>query len=163
MTDDARTPDAPQDPPPRSDPWQGSTRPLPEPPAPHAAHGGARVSIPRAAQYPPAAYPWYQPPYGQPPPYYAVPVAYAPQETDSSAVAAFVLSIAGWVVVPIIGPVVAVVMASSAKRRIRESAGRVGGQGLATAAQVISWLQLAPAALLVAVLLFVILPLAATS
>ena len=74
-----------------------------------------------------------------PPP--APPVATAPQ-TDGKAIAALVLAIVGWIVLPIIGPILALVFASGAKKRIDASGGTLAGRGLAVAGQVVAWVSL---------------------
>ena len=83
-------------------------------------------------QYPPAGY-------GQ----------YAPAQTEGKAVAALVLSICSWVVLPFIAAIIALVLAGSAKRDIEASGGRLGGAGMVTAAKWVSWLNIGFCLLLV--------------
>jgi hypothetical protein len=71
------------------------------------------------------------------------PWAAAPHHTAGQAVAALVLAIVGWFVLPIIGPIIALVLASGAKKAIAASNGTLGGRGLAVAAQVVAWVSLA--------------------
>lgn len=62
--------------------------------------------------------------------------------TDTSAVAAFVLSILSWIVLPVIGAIAALIIAPKAKRRIRQSNGMLAGKKLASIAQKIAVLNL---------------------
>ncbi len=101
-------------------PAQESPSPLPSAPVPPAAY-----------QPPAAAYAsGYAPVYAQPAP------------TSSNAIIAFVLSIVAWAVCPIIPAIVALVLAASAQKEIAAGQGRVQGQGLVTAAKIISWINI---------------------
>ena len=60
-----------------------------------------------------------------------------------------IAGIVGWVLAPIIGSLVAIVTGHMAKREIRESAGQLGGDGMATAGLVLGYLQLIPSVLCV--------------
>ena len=53
------------------------------------------------------------------------------------------LSIVSWVFCPLIPSIVALVLASSADQEIRNSGGRIGGEGLSKAAKIISWINIA--------------------
>jgi hypothetical protein len=89
---------------------------------------------------PPAATP-PNPQWGQP----AAPGAvspYAPPKTDGMAIAALVLSIASWVVCPVIAAIVALALAHAAGNRIDASAGQKTGNGLVTAAKIVAWIHL---------------------
>jgi uncharacterized protein DUF4190 len=97
------------------------------------------------SQFPPAGPPPAttppNPQWGQPP----VPGAvspYAPPKTEGMAVAALVLSIASWVVCPVIAAVVALALAHAAGNRIDASAGQRTGTGLVTAAKIVAWIHL---------------------
>jgi hypothetical protein len=68
--------------------------------------------------------------------------AYAPPRTDGLAVAALVLSIVAWVFCPIIAAVVALVLAHVAGNKIDASGGRLTGNGLVKAAQIIAWIHI---------------------
>ncbi|HWL35695.1 MAG TPA: DUF4190 domain-containing protein [Frankiaceae bacterium] len=87
---------------------------------------------------PPPGYGGYGAPpgFGQPPPYYG------PPPNDGKAVGALVSSLIAWFVCPVIPAIVALVLASQASQRIRESGGRLGGAGMVTAAKVISWINI---------------------
>lgn len=94
---------------------------------------------------------WGQPPppaygYGYQPPQYN----YAPQpRTDGTAIAALVLSIASFVVCPFIPAVVALALCPSSRRKIAESRGVLTGEGMLTAAKVVSWVNIGLCALFV--------------
>lgn len=89
---------------------------------------------PAADAAPAVPAPAYQPP---PAP------AYAPAPpTSSNAIIAFVLSIVSWAICPIIPAIVALVLAASAQKEITAGQGRVQGQGLVTAAKIISWINI---------------------
>ncbi len=69
------------------------------------------------------------------PGYYA-----APPPNESSAVTALVLSIVGIVIGCFPLGIVGVVMGNKSKKRIAESGGTLGGEGLATGAIIVGWI-----------------------
>lgn len=73
----------------------------------------------------------------QPPEMQAQPPPVAAPPNDGQAVAALVLSIAGLFVCPVIPSIIAIVLGRSAERRIKESRGTLGGEGLARAGWII--------------------------
>jgi hypothetical protein len=75
-------------------------------------------------------YPGYE--QQQPPSYYAPP-------NSTMAVVSLVAGILGWVLLPLIASVVAVITGHMAKNEIRSSNGRVGGDGLATAGLILGY------------------------
>lgn len=77
-----------------------------------------------------------------PPPAYGYGYAYAGPETESTAIIALVLSIAAWVACPIIPAIAALIVGGNAKTNIQSSGGRKTGEGLVTAANIISWIHL---------------------
>lgn len=85
-----------------------------------------------------------------------VAVVAAPR-TSGSAIAAFVLSIASWVVCPIIPAIIALVFAAKADRDVRNSAGMVTSSGLSTAAKIISWINIGVGAAGIFVGMFILL------
>jgi hypothetical protein len=96
-----------------------------------------------------------QPQWGQqqPPPGYA----YAPATTTSTnAVLALVLAIAAFFVCPVVPAIVALVFVPKARAEIAAGNGRVGGDGIVTAAKIIAWVHLGFAALLLLIFLLVI-------
>lgn len=90
-----------------------------------------------------------------------VPVATPTQSND--AVVALVLSIAAWLFCPVVLAVVALVFAAKAKRAIAASNGWITGDGMATAAKVISWINIALTLVGLVVFVLFVVVLAATS
>lgn len=131
-------PPPPPPPPPTGDPaWQ-------PPPPPQPAWGQP------AAPGQPA---WGQPPpqgWGQQAGAYGV-----PQQTESSAVVSLVLACASWVVCPVILAIIALAMIPSARTKIAQSQGRLGGESLLTAAKIISLIHLALFGLVVLLILVI--------
>ncbi|MBE0411710.1 MAG: DUF4190 domain-containing protein [Anaerolineales bacterium] len=71
---------------------------------------------------------------------------YYPQEQVQSSTLAIVSLVAGilsWFLLPLIGSIVAVVTGHMAKREIRESLGKLSGDGMATAGLILGYVQLA--------------------
>jgi hypothetical protein len=100
---------------------------------------------------PPQAY-GQQPGYGQPPGWGAQPPAYGggyggggygPPQTDGKAIGALVSAIVSFVVCPFVPAVVAIILAGQSKRAIEASGGRLGGEGMVTAARIIAWINIA--------------------
>jgi hypothetical protein len=87
--------------------------------------------------------------YGAPPPPYAT-SGYGPghggpatpQSTSSMAIVALVLAIGSFVVLPLIPAIVALVLVPRAREEIDLSGGRIGGDGMLTAAKVIAWINI---------------------
>jgi hypothetical protein len=71
-----------------------------------------------------------------------VPAPYAPPKTEGTAIAALILSIVSWVVCPVVAAIVALALAHAAGNKIDASGGRLTGNGLVTAAKIISWIHL---------------------
>lgn len=105
---------------------------------------------------PASGQPWYgqpasgQPGYGQPG--YGQPQGYppypqygysAPTENDGNAIGALIASILSWVFCPVVPAVVALFLARAADRSIAAAGGRKSGTGLAKAARIISWANIA--------------------
>ncbi len=64
--------------------------------------------------------------------------------TSGSAIAAFILSLLGlFQVLPLLGTIAGLVMGYSARSDIRNSGGRLGGEGLAQAAIILGWIGVA--------------------
>lgn len=121
--------------------------------------GGWPPPPPPPSQYAPGGQPPYgQPPYGQP---YGQPYGgygyegYGPPQTEGMAVGALVCAIAAWVTCIPIAAIVALVLASSAQKKIAVSGGRLTGEGMVTATKWIAWVNLVLWALMVG--LFVVL------
>ena len=90
--------------------------------------------------------------YGPPPGYAPVPPgqpAYAGvQPTANEAIIALCAAIGSFVVLPLIAAIVALVFASRARDAIDASGGRLGGEGLVTAARIMAWVNIGLCALL---------------
>jgi hypothetical protein len=88
------------------------------------------------------------------------PESYPPYAAQSSsmAVVSLISGIISWFLLPVIGGIVAVITGHMAKREIRESMGRLTGDGLATAGLVLGYLNLGVTVLSIcAVLAFIAL------
>lgn len=77
------------------------------------------------------------------------PESYPPYAAQSStlAVVSLISGIISWFALPVIGGIVAVITGHMARREIRESMGRLTGDGLATAGLVLGYLHLGVIAL----------------
>ncbi len=64
-------------------------------------------------------------------------------QTSVMAVASLVAGILAWVMLPVLGPIVAVITGHMARAEIRRSQGRITGDGLAIGGLVLGYLQLA--------------------
>jgi hypothetical protein len=62
--------------------------------------------------------------------------------TSSNAIIALILAVASWAVCPIIPAIIALVFAAKADREIRTANGALAGQGLSTAAKIVSWINI---------------------
>lgn len=82
---------------------------------------------------------------------------YDPERTDGGAIAALVLAIGSYLLLPLIGSVVALFLAAGAEQRISISGGALGGAGMVTAAKILAWVHLALLAILAVVFLVVLL------
>lgn len=120
------------------------------PPADQPGYGAPQggYGAPQGGGYgaPPGGTPGYgQQPYGGQqqwgaPPGYAYNTA---PTTEGKAIGALICAIASFVICPFVPAVVAVFLAGGAKRSIEQSGGRVGGEGLVTAARIIAWVNIA--------------------
>ena len=63
-------------------------------------------------------------------------------QTSTNAIVTLVLSIVSWTVCPLITAIVAIVLAYQADKEIRNSGGKVTGQGLSFAAKIIAWINI---------------------
>lgn len=116
------------------------------------------ITAPTAYQTPPSyQQPSYQPLTHQPPSYQQPsyqssgynPGAYVPPALPNSqaAIVSLVFGILSYVMLPVVGAIVAIVAGHIAKREIRDSNGQLGGGGLATAGLVLGYIQLSILAL----------------
>lgn len=67
----------------------------------------------------------------------------APPPTSSMALISLIAGILGLTLIPIVGSIVAVITGPMAKREITQSAGALGGEGLATAGIILGWIGIA--------------------
>lgn len=119
------------------------TTPPPQDPFPTPQSGAGYGQPPPGYGQPPEYGSGYGAPagYGQPPGWGA-PGGGPPPETESKAIIALVLSIVSFFLLPVLPAIAALVLASSSKRDIEASGGRLGGEGMVTAAKVISWINI---------------------
>lgn len=69
--------------------------------------------------------------------------AYPPApHTSTSAVISLISGIAGWLVLPVIGPIIAVITGHIAKGEIRRGMGQITGDGLATFGLILGYAQI---------------------
>ena len=115
-------------------PPPGSSPPPPPPPAYGAPYGQQPYGQQYGGQQPYGAQPYGGQPYGAYP--------YATPKTEGTAIAALICAIGSFVVcIPILA-IVAIPLASSAKRKIEQSNGMLTGDNLLTPARVIAWINL---------------------
>jgi hypothetical protein len=94
---------------------------------------------------------------------YGYPGYAGPRKTEGNAIAALVLAICAFIVCPLIPAVVALFLASSAKRNIDASNGALDGESLVTAARIIAWINIGLCLLLIVGGIVLIIVAAATS
>jgi hypothetical protein len=123
---------------------------------------------------PPVAAPLLPPPL-LPPPLYgvALPSPLAPVRaagyaaplptTNTYAIVALVLAIMSFLLCPIVPAIFALVLAGTGKRQITASGGQQTGEGMVTAARVLSWLNIGLATLLVIIFVVIAVFLAGTA
>lgn len=66
-----------------------------------------------------------------------------PAPTSTLSLTSLIMGILGWVFLPIVGGIIAVITGHMAKKEIRESNGLLGGDGMATAGLVLGYSNLA--------------------
>jgi hypothetical protein len=86
-----------------------------------------------------------------------------PRKTEGNAIAALVLSICSFIVCPLIPAVVALFLASAAKRNIDASNGALDGDSLVSAAKIIAWINIGLCALGIVLVVVLIIVGVATS
>ncbi|MGI8491439.1 MAG: DUF4190 domain-containing protein [Acidimicrobiales bacterium] len=114
-----------------SEPPPPGPSPYPEAPPPPPGAYPPPGSYPPPGAHPQAPYAGPPGPYGG---YYGMPVG----RTSNTAVAALVLSIVSFVLCPLIPAIVALILVGNARREIRATNGWVTGEGMCTAAKVLS-------------------------
>lgn len=113
-------------------------------------------------------YPPYQDPnqpnpqqYQQPTQPYIVPGAPGPMFIDPPtapmAIASFVLGIAGLVILPIIGPLLAIIFGHMARNEIKVKAGQFKGDGFALAGLIMGYIGIALAVLLIIFIIVIVI------
>lgn len=65
------------------------------------------------------------------------------QQTSSLAVISLICGIASFFIVPVLGAIAAVITGNMAKKEIRQSAGRLSGEGMATWGMILGWVNIA--------------------
>ncbi len=70
------------------------------------------------------------------------PQVYGPQ-SSSLAVISLIAGIASFFILPLLGAIAAVITGGMAKKEIRASHGRMTGEGMATAGQILGWINIA--------------------
>jgi len=81
-----------------------------------------------------------------------------PPPTSPAAVVALVFGVLAWTAMPFAGALVAVIAAHIARRDIRNSAGTLGGDQMASAGALLGWIQLGLVlALLIALACFIVI------
>ncbi len=105
---------------------------------------------------PPASIPPQGPPVAPAPPY--VPAQPMPaQPTEDKAVISLVLGILSLVSLSIIAGIPAIILGNQSRKNIRASAGRLGGEGMATAGIVMGWVSVGLAAVIAIIVVLVII------
>ena len=67
----------------------------------------------------------------------------APAPTSTLSLTSLMMGILGWIFLPVVGGIIAVITGHLAKKEIRQSDGLLGGDGLATAGLVLGYANLA--------------------
>jgi hypothetical protein len=62
-----------------------------------------------------------------------------PPPTSSLSLTSLIMGIVGWVLLPVVGSIIAVITGHMAKKEIRESGGLLGGDGMATAGLILGY------------------------
>jgi hypothetical protein len=95
------------------------------------------------------------PPGWEPPPAGTPGYGYSAPQTDGTAVAALACAIGAFIVCPVIPAIVALVLAHGSQQKINASGGRLTGDGLNTAARIVSWIHLGLVVLVIAIIVVV--------
>ncbi len=100
-------------------------------PPPGGIPGGPAYN---SAFYYPQAYPQAPSPYGR---YYPLQAPYVARKVDDMAVISLVCALVSFIAIPFFPAVAAIALGFVSRQRIREAAGRLGGEGLALAGIVV--------------------------
>ncbi len=68
---------------------------------------------------------------------------HVPPPTSSLSLTSLIMGIVGWVLLPVVGAIIAVITGHMAKKEIRESRGLLGGDGMATAGLILGYANIA--------------------
>jgi hypothetical protein len=79
------------------------------------------------------------------------------QESNGLAVASLVSSILGLTLIPTIGSIIGLILGYMARNKIRDSAGAMGGEGLAKAGIIVGWIGIGLAAIGICIALIAII------
>lgn len=66
----------------------------------------------------------------------------SPIQTSTLAIISLVAGVLSWVMLPVLGPIVAIITGHMARAEIRREQGRIGGDGLAIGGLILGYLQL---------------------
>jgi len=83
-------------------------------------------------------------------------VVYQPLPTSNMALASLIMGILGWVVLPIIGSLLAVILGHAALGEIDRREGQIGGRGMAQVGLILGYVALVLSAL--SIVAFIVLP-----
>ncbi|MBT3338372.1 MAG: DUF4190 domain-containing protein [Anaerolineae bacterium] len=89
-------------------------------------------------------------------PNYQTPPSTPLTPNSTLAMVSMISGIVGWILAPLLGSLVAIITGHMAKREIRESMGRLGGDGMATAGLVLGYLQIVPSILCICIVLIML-------
>ncbi len=64
---------------------------------------------------------------------------FVPQQTSGLAIGSLIASVVGLVICLFVGQIIGIILGHMARKEIRESGGRLGGEGLATAGIIVGW------------------------
>lgn len=67
----------------------------------------------------------------------------APAPTSALSLTSLIMGILSWILIPVVGALIAIITGHMAKKEIRQSDGLLGGDGLATAGLVLGYANLA--------------------
>lgn len=121
---------------PAADQVPAPDQPSAELPVPPDSPPAAPAQWPAADPAASAAYPAFPTAYPPAPAYATGP------RTSSNAIVALVLAIGSWVICPIAPAIVSLIFAAMATKEINASGGSLEGQGLVTAAKIVSWINI---------------------
>lgn len=63
----------------------------------------------------------------------------APAPTSTLSLASLIMGILGWILIPVVGGIIAIITGHMARKEIRQSDGLLGGYGVATAGLVLGY------------------------